>query len=91
MPTESPFDHWKDARKFSGPLPHTFTYNEAKQTVLIIEGVRKNWKPKPIEVTAYQFAFLNQLQLTGALLANAFEVKHIPYHWKKGRLEIWQP
>ncbi len=87
IPENSPFSDWKDARKFAGPLPHTFTYNKANNTVLIIEGVRQNWKPEPVKINSYNFEFLNQLNLQNAILANAFEIKNIPYYWKKGRIE----
>lgn len=89
IPTGSPFTDWKDARKFAGPLPHTFTYNEKDKTVLIIEGVRQNWKPQPVKVASYHFDFLNSLNLKDVVLANAFEIKNIPYYWKKGKLEKW--
>lgn len=28
LPESSPFSEWKEARRFAGPLPFTFTYNE---------------------------------------------------------------
>jgi hypothetical protein len=87
LPEKSPFADWKQARRFAGPLPFTFTYQEKTKTVLIIEGVRQNWQPQPIEVISYEFEFLNSLQLQDVVLANAFEIKNIPYYWKKGKLE----
>ena len=90
IPDGSPFNDWKDARRFSGPLPHTFTYNKPKKTVLIIEGVRQNWKPEPVKVESFNFDFLNSLKLRNVVLANAFEIKNVPYYWKKGRLEEWK-
>ncbi len=89
IPDGSPFGDWKAARKFAGPLPYTFTYNEKDKSVLIIEGVRQNWKPKPVKVSDYNFDFLNKLNIKNAVLANAFEIKNIPYYWKKGRIEKW--
>lgn len=89
IPKNSPFPDWKDARKFAGPLPFTFTYDKTDKTVLIIEGVRQNWKPEPVKVESYFFEFLNSLKLQNVVLANAFEIKNIPYHWKKGRIEKW--
>lgn len=89
IPNGSPFTDWKDARKFAGPLPHTFTYNPENKKVLIIEGVRQNWKPEPVKVKSYNFDFLNSLKLENVILANAFEIKNIPYYWKKGRTEKW--
>lgn len=90
IPEGSPFTEWADARRFSGPLPFTFTYNQEKKEVLIIEGVRDNWKPQPIEVLNYQVGFLSQLGLQDAKLASAFVVEDIPYYWKKGRKDVWK-
>ncbi|MEH7888489.1 DUF2071 domain-containing protein [Elizabethkingia meningoseptica] len=90
LPDQSPFNDWKEARRFAGPLPFTFTYNPKDHTVLIIEGVRENWKPEPIQIGDYHFSFLESLQLKGAVLANAFEIKNIPYYWKKGVSEKWK-
>nr|WP_290928362.1 hypothetical protein [Haliscomenobacter sp.] len=45
LPPESPFSDWKEARRYAGPLPFTFTYNSKTAEVLIIEGVRQNWTP----------------------------------------------
>jgi uncharacterized protein YqjF (DUF2071 family) len=90
LPQDSPFENWKEARRFAGPLPFTFTYNQPKNEVLIIEGVRQNWIPKPVKVIDYKFGFLNALNLTQYTLANAFIIENIPYHWKKGRIEEWK-
>jgi hypothetical protein len=89
LPDNSPFSDWKEARRFAGPLPFTFTYNNADKQVLIIEGVRENWKPEPVKVIDYQFAFLDNLKLNDIKLANAFIIKNIPYYWKKGKIEQW--
>jgi len=89
LPLNSPFNDWKEARKFAGPLPFTFTYDKKTKTVLIIEGVRQNWTPKPLKVVDYNFSFLETLKLTNIKLANAFIINHIPYHWKKGKQEQW--
>ena len=90
LPDGSPFESWTDARKFAGPLPFTFTYNKTKKEVLIIEGVRSNWKPEPVEVISEKVKFISSKKIPGIRLANAFLIENIPYHWKKGRKEIWQ-
>lgn len=90
LPENSPFADWKEARRFAGPLPFTFTYNEKTKEVLIIEGVRQNWTPEPVKVINYQFEFLETLQLKNPILANAFIIKNIPYYWKKGKIESWK-
>jgi uncharacterized protein YqjF (DUF2071 family) len=91
LPAGSPFADWKEARRFAGPLPFTFSYNRQKKRVLIIEGVRENWVPKPVKVLNYNFSFLVNMNLKDIQLANAFIIENIPYYWKKGRLEQWKP
>lgn len=90
LPERSPFADWSEARKFAGPRPFTFTYNEKTKEVLIIEGVRQYWKPAPIKVTAYDISFIKDLPLSNPVLANAFVIRNIPYYWKKGKKEIWK-
>lgn len=90
LPETSPFDSWKEARRFAGPLPFTFTCNEREKTVLIVEGVRSNWKPQPVEVIDQQFAFFEQMGIQSPVFASAFQVSNIPYYWKKGKIETWK-
>lgn len=68
IPDGSPFTDWKDARKFAGPLPHTFTFNKENGTVLIIEGVRQNWKPEPIKIKSYSIDYINSLSTRQKLI-----------------------
>src|ERR1700754_544726 len=89
LPAGSTFTDWKEARRFAGPLPFTFTYKPSDRTVLIIEGVRENWKPAPVRVIGYNFSFIDNLKLDNVRLANAFMIRNIPYYWKKGKIEQW--
>jgi len=91
LPAGSPFANWKQARRFAGPLPFTFTYVAAEQSVLIVEGVRQNWTPRPVEVTDWTLPWLNKRGFEEAILASAFVVENIPYYWKKGVIEKWKP
>ncbi|MDQ3108755.1 MAG: DUF2071 domain-containing protein [Bacteroidota bacterium] len=91
LPTTSPFKDWKEARRFAGPLPFTFTVNNETNEVLIIEGVRESWIPKPVEVLSHKIHFLDQKGFKEIVLANAFIIENIPYYWKKGKKEIWKP
>src|SRR5688500_15609086 len=50
LPDGSPFADWKEARRFAGPLPFTYSYNSKTKEVLIIEGVRQEWVPSPVKV-----------------------------------------
>lgn len=90
LPELSPFSDWKEARRFAGPLPFTFTYNKETKEVLIIEGVRQNWTPNPVNVMDYNFNFLSTIKLENPVLANAFIIKNIPYYWKKRKIEQWK-
>lgn len=90
LPENSPFADWKEARRFAGPLPFTFTYNRETREVLIIEGVRRNWTPAPLGVNSYRFAFLDSLGFKDICLANAFIIKNVPYYWKRGKIERWR-
>lgn len=91
LPAGSPFRDWKEARRFAGPLPFTFSYQPASREVLIVEGVRENWIPAPVEVIRANVGFIEQKGFAGIMPANAFIIENIPYHWKKGRTEIWNP
>lgn len=88
LPPASAFADWKEARRFAGPLPFTFTCEHDSKNVLIIEGVRKDWKPKPIKVLNYHFSFIDSLNLGEVQLANAFIIRNLPYYWKKGKTEL---
>jgi hypothetical protein len=89
LPAGSPFASLEDARKFSGPLPFTFTCEPEKKRVLIVEGVRSDWKPQPVRVLHQNIPFLREIGHDNAIPANAFIVRDIPYHWKKGVAEPW--
>lgn len=89
LPNASPFSDWKKARRYAGPLPFTFQYDNENKEVMIIEGVRSNWKPEPIHVETCEVPFLDQLPISKPILANAFRIKDVPYYWKKGRTETW--
>jgi hypothetical protein len=90
LPSGSPFSDWKEARRFAGPLPFTFSYDPATRRVTIIEGVRQNWTPEPVQVHSHHIGFLSQPPFSSAILASAFEVCNVPYYWKKGRTEPWR-
>lgn len=90
LPEHSPFANWKEARRFAGPLPFTFTWLLETEEILTIEGVRQHWNPRPVKVTDYHFPFLDSLHLKNAVLANSFIIHNIPYYWKKGKTEKWR-
>lgn len=87
LPQHSPFNNWKEARRFAGPLPFTFTYDKAENEMLIIQGVRQNWQPQPVQIDRFSFDFVDHFEFSKIVLANAFEVKNVPYYWKRGKIE----
>lgn len=90
LPKNSIFKNWKEARRYAGPLPHTFTYNEITNEVLIIEGNRENWIPKPIKILDYNIDFVNKLKINECNLSSAFIIENVPYCWKKGKIDLWK-
>lgn len=91
LPDGSPFSTWKEARRFAGPMPFTFSYDNKKREVIIVEGVRESWTPTPVTVHEWKIPFIDDLQLPDMTLANAFIVEQVPYSWKHGKIEPWTP
>ena len=91
LPASSPFATWAEARRFAGPLPFTFSVEPGSSRVLIVEGMRQHWQPQPMAVETCHVAFLERLNFSHFALANAFTLRDVPYQWKKGRTELWQP
>jgi len=42
-----------------------------------------------VEVINDKVTFIESKNIKGLKLANAFMIENIPYHWKKGRKELW--
>lgn len=87
LPAGSVFADWTEARRFVGPLPFTFGHDARTNSVLIVEGKRLDWVPRPVHVIAQTFPFLGQMPITAPRLSNAFAIDHVPYAWKRGILE----
>jgi uncharacterized membrane protein YphA (DoxX/SURF4 family)/uncharacterized protein YqjF (DUF2071 family) len=86
LPAGSPFESWKEARYFAGPLPFTFEYEEETHSIIAIQAARRRWKPTPIAVDVRRVGFFNQPYFQGCtpLLAAAFRVEDIDYRWERG-------
>jgi len=89
LPDGSPFANWRDARRFAGPLPFTFDYEAETHSLVLIEGVRRDWHPNPVAVTVERCTFFNSSHFQGVRpnLANAFYVANIDYRWNRGVVE----
>jgi hypothetical protein len=84
LPAASPFADWREARRFCGPMPFTFSIDEQRRQVRMVEGVRSAWTPHPVRVIDHTIPFLDTLGIPSPVLANAFVVENVPYHWKRG-------
>ncbi len=86
LPDGSPFGSVREARRFAGPLPFTFDYEEETHAIVAIEGRRTNWRPAPVPVHVNRIAFFDQPAFAGCVprLAAAFYVRNIDYHWLRG-------
>lgn len=87
LPEGSPFRDWKSARQFAGPMPFTFSA-EDDRTMIVVEGSRQDWVPRPVEVDRWTVSFFEEAPLRGIapILANAFAVERVAYHWSRGRI-----
>ena len=87
LPSSSPFGTLAEARRFAGPLPYTFDYEEATDSIIGICARRQRWEPQPVAVEVRRNTFLEQEPFCGAdpLLANAFYVHDETYRWQRGK------
>jgi hypothetical protein len=85
-PRGSPFPDLKIARHYAGPLPFTFDYEPESGQMVIVEGVRQNWNPKPVSVDVDRCTYLEKPPFSSVplRLANAFFIENIPYRWQRG-------
>jgi uncharacterized protein YqjF (DUF2071 family) len=87
LPSQSPFTTLAEARRFAGPLPYTFDYERETDSIIGICAMRQKWNPQPVAVEVRRNTFLEQgaLGQVSPILANAFYVRDVPYHWQRGR------
>lgn len=86
LPKDSPFSTWKEAKKFAGPMPFTFSHVADGNKLLTVEGKRPEWLAKPLSIESLQLpGFANEL-FPNAKLASAFKIENVNYHWQKGHL-----
>lgn len=89
LPSTSPFKDWKEARRFAGPMPFTFTVEPQSRVTMMVEGIRENWTPQPAELLHAECEVLNEFGAEQATPASVFIVRNIPYCWKRGVRDQW--
>jgi hypothetical protein len=88
LPSGSPFSNAAEARKFAGPLPYTFDYEDETHSIVSVRGVRENWDPQPVAVDIRRSTFFEREPFCRVtpVLANAFHLRDVPYCWERGVL-----
>jgi hypothetical protein len=86
LPPGSPFASVEQARRFAGPLPHTFDYEPQTHSMIVVRGRRSNWNPQPLEVQVHRNTFIQMPPFNSGkvVLANAFYLEDVPYGWDRG-------
>jgi len=86
LPAGSVFANLQEARRFAGPLPFTFDYEEETNSIIMIKGVRENWKPTLVSAEVHKITFFDQPAFEGVkpIFSSAFHVQDIPYRWERG-------
>jgi hypothetical protein len=86
IPDGSPFSNEQEARRFTGPMPFTFDYEQETNSTILIQGVRKQWRPRLVPVAVNKLGFVEQDVFSEAkpVLASCFYIEGIDYLWKRG-------
>ena len=86
LPAGSPFRTLDEARRFAGPLPHTFDYEASTRSLVVVRATRAAWHPQPLNVDVRQATFFERdpFRQVEPVLANAFHVADIDYRWERG-------
>jgi hypothetical protein len=86
LPEGSPFPSLQAARKFAGPMPFTFDYEEETNSVIRVQGVREEWNPETVHVDVLRNSFIEREPFASAhpILASAFHLADVSYRWKRG-------
>lgn len=89
-PEGSVFADLCTARRFAGPMPYTFDYEHETHSMIRVEGVRREWHPRPVNVEIVENSFFDSGVFAGlgpGRLANAFLVRDVDYEWRRGIVE----
>ena len=85
-PEGSPFADLAEARRYAGPLPHTFDYEGETRSLIDVRATRRSWEPRAVTVESVRSGFLDREPFRSArpALANAFIVEDVDYRWERG-------
>ena len=86
LPDGSPFPSPRHARRFAGPMPFTFDYEQETHAIVVIKANRTNWSPAAVRVDVGHISFFDQPVFAACtpVLAAAFHVPDVDYRWERG-------
>jgi len=86
LPAGSVFADAREARRFAGPLPYTFSPDP--DGIVVVEADHNRWVPAPVAVEVDEATFFDHGPFAGAerRLSNAFYLTDVDYGWRPGRL-----
>jgi len=86
LPGGSPFADLRAARRFAGPLPFTFDAEPESNSIVVVEGVRSSWDPRPVSAAVDRATFFDDARFRGVrpILAGAFHVADVDFRWRRG-------
>jgi len=85
LPPGSPFADAKQARRFMGPMPFTFGYEPETHSIVRVEGVRRDWRPRTVPVDVHRLDALRHLAPgLEPVLASSFYLEAVDYRWRRG-------
>lgn len=89
LPKGSLFSNAREARRFAGPMPFTLDYEAETHSIIRIEGVRENWKPRLIPISVDEISFFRKepFKDSALTLSSCFYIENIEYRWKRGICE----
>jgi hypothetical protein len=88
LPASSPFASPREARRYTGPLPWTVSYDSSVNSYVGVRGHRQEWRPRLVDAKVNTCTFFNrpEFKTYQHRLAAAFYVTDVGYSWDRGVL-----
>jgi len=88
LPKGSPFANWREARRFAGPMPFTFSYEAETGQMITVMGRREGWTPLAVTLKSWGSDWVaSTFPGVDFQPAAAFAVEAIDYRWERGTSE----
>jgi len=86
LPPNTCFVSEREARRFSGPLPYTFDYEDRTGSMIVIQATRQRWRPRLVNLRVLEKTFFERPPFTAdpPVLVGAFYNTDVAYRWERG-------